>query len=222
MAKRLARESATYTTNEQIARKVYRAFKTPSDNDRTGILVFGTGPTSNPNLAQQGGLSFATFALGQVTNFQLMMLKGSELETVATREQFHFETRFRVLPKNFGIYGDEKVFDIEEIVISTDTMSFEDYIQCRKYALVSVGFWHNNDLDDALDFALKLGVKRSQWLDQTLLALENSTGEARAYVDNFVHLTKAELFPTREACSEFYSNEDNFKRLLAGERRDAL
>jgi len=42
MAKRLARESATYTTNEQIARKVYRAFKTPSDNDRTTdpILAF--------------------------------------------------------------------------------------------------------------------------------------------------------------------------------------
>ena len=153
----------------------------------------------------------------QVTNFQLMMLKGSELETVATRQQFHFETRFRVLPKNFGIYGDEKVFDIEEIVVSTDTMSFEDYIECRKYALVSVGFWHNNDLDDALDFALKLGVKRSQWLDRTLLALENSTGEARAYLDNFVHLTKAELFPTREACCEFYSDEKNFKRLLAGE-----
>ncbi len=42
MARRLARESATYTTNEQIARRVYRAFKTPSDNDRTTdpILAF--------------------------------------------------------------------------------------------------------------------------------------------------------------------------------------
>ena len=33
--KRVAREGGTYTTNEQIARRVYRALKTPSDNDRT-------------------------------------------------------------------------------------------------------------------------------------------------------------------------------------------
>ena len=33
--KRVARDTGTYTTNEQIARRVYRALKTPSDNDRT-------------------------------------------------------------------------------------------------------------------------------------------------------------------------------------------
>jgi radical SAM superfamily enzyme YgiQ (UPF0313 family) len=153
----------------------------------------------------------------QVTNFQLMMLKGSELETVATRQQFKFETRYRVLPKNFGIYGGEKVFDVEEIVVSTDTMTFDDYVEARKYALVSVGFWHNNDLDDALDFALKLGVKRSEWLDRTLAALENSTGAPREYLDNFVRQTKAELFSTRQECIAFYSDEQNFQRLLAGE-----
>ena len=40
--KRVARESGTYTTNEQIARRIYRALKTPSDNDRTTdpILAF--------------------------------------------------------------------------------------------------------------------------------------------------------------------------------------
>ena len=42
MAKRIASESFTYTTNEQITRRVYRALKTPSDNDRTTdpILAF--------------------------------------------------------------------------------------------------------------------------------------------------------------------------------------
>ncbi len=33
--KRVARDGGTYTTNEQIARRVYRSLKTPSDNDRT-------------------------------------------------------------------------------------------------------------------------------------------------------------------------------------------
>jgi len=40
--KRIAKESETYTTNEQIARRVYRALKTPSDRNRTTdpILAF--------------------------------------------------------------------------------------------------------------------------------------------------------------------------------------
>src|SRR5262245_31382006 len=54
--------------------------------------------------------------------FQGMMLKGAELETVESREKYHFQTRFRLLPKNWGIYGGEKVFDLDEIVVATDTM----------------------------------------------------------------------------------------------------
>ena len=42
MVKRIARESQSYTSNLQIARRVYRALKTPSDVDRTTdpILAF--------------------------------------------------------------------------------------------------------------------------------------------------------------------------------------
>lgn len=35
MVKRIVREATTYSTNEAITRRVYRALKTPSDNDRT-------------------------------------------------------------------------------------------------------------------------------------------------------------------------------------------
>ena len=113
--------------------------------------------------------------VSQVTNFQLMMLKCSELEPVASRDQFKFETRFRVSPKNFGIYGDQKVFYIEEIVVASDTLSFDDYIEAPKSALVSAGFWHNNHIEDALAFAEPLGVKRSRWLDGVLQTMEKST-----------------------------------------------
>src|SRR6266704_1009147 len=42
MARRLARDTEAYSTNQQIARRVYRALKTPSDTDRTTdpILAF--------------------------------------------------------------------------------------------------------------------------------------------------------------------------------------
>jgi len=36
------------------------------------------------------------------------MLKGSELETAESRAKCRFTSRFRVLPKNYGIYAGEK------------------------------------------------------------------------------------------------------------------
>src|SRR5262245_53510483 len=41
MQKRLAKQASTYSTNEQIARRVYRALKTPTDNDRTTDPILG-------------------------------------------------------------------------------------------------------------------------------------------------------------------------------------
>ena len=41
MVKRLGRDSQTYTGNEQIARRIYRALKTPSDTDRTTDPILG-------------------------------------------------------------------------------------------------------------------------------------------------------------------------------------
>jgi radical SAM superfamily enzyme YgiQ (UPF0313 family) len=158
----------------------------------------------------------------QVTNFQLMMLKGSELETLESRELFSFVSRFRVLPKNFGIYGGRKVFDIEEIVVATDTLPFEDYVQARKYALASVAFWHDNLFEDVFQFAQSLGLKRSQFWDALVPAMERATGAVRDYLDTFVRETIGELFPTPEACVEFYSKDENFTRLLAGEIGDNL
>lgn len=156
--------------------------------------------------------------VSQVTNFQLMMLKGSELDTMASRHQFRFETKFRVLPKNFGVYGGEKVFDVEEIVVATDTMSFDDYVQARKYALVSVAFFHNNDLDVALNFAHKnFAVKRSVWMEALLEAMEAPGSPIRKFIEDFVFLTKNELFASSAECVEFYSRDENFARLLAGE-----
>jgi len=160
--------------------------------------------------------------ISQVTNFQLMMLKGSELETREARRMFCFDTRFRVLPKNFGIYGGENVFDVEEVVVATDTLSFGDYLQARKVALASAAFWHDGYFEDVIAFGESLGMKRSEWLDALLDEMEQSTGAVKQFSQDFLAETKNELFPTREACVAFYSAPENFARLLRGEIGDNL
>ncbi len=158
----------------------------------------------------------------QMHNFQAMMLRGSEMETLEVRDMFKFDTRFRVLPKNFGVYQGEKVFDVEEIIVATDTLPFDDYITCRKWHLTSSVFWNDGWFEDVVRFCRGFGIKNSEWWGQMLPAMENGSAPVRAFLDSFVGETKGELFSSREECIEFYSREENFEKLQQGEIGDNL
>jgi len=224
---------AVQSLNEDVLRNIKRSNIKLNAYEEVMIHIRGRGLRSNSDLIV--GLPGETLkshvsaihslidaGTNQMHNLQLVLLKGSELETLETRKEFHFDTRFRVLPKNFGIYGDTKVLDIEEIVVSTDTMSFDDYIETRKYHLVSSVFWNDSWFEDAVAFAQKFGVKRSQWFDGMLPEMEKSEGPVREFLHRFVGETVGELFLTRDACLEFYNKEENFARLLKGEVGDNL
>ncbi len=224
---------AVQSLDEDVLRKVKRQTIKLATYEQLQVHMRGRGLRSNSDLIL--GLPGETLethlgairklldsGISQVTNFQLMLLKGTELETPESREQFHFRSRWRVLPKNFGIYDDQKVFDVEEIVVETDSLTFDDYLQARKIALASSAFWHDNWFEDAIEFAERLGVKRSIWLERMVQAMESDSGEISIFLNEFLDETRNELFPTREACVEFYRKDENFERLKMAEIGDNL
>jgi len=154
--------------------------------------------------------------------FQAMLLKGSELEMQASRDAAQMDNRFRVLPKNFGIYGGEMVFDMDEIVVATDTLSFDDYLVARKHALASTIFQNNSWLEDAVVLAEHLGLERSEWFMAVAEGLAEADGEVGKLVQRFEDETRGELFDSPEALYDFYSQPENFERLEAGEIGDNL
>jgi len=224
---------AVQSLDENVLRNVKRSTIKLEAYEQLQVQMMGRGLRSNSDLIL--GLPGETLdthlsalrkllnaGVDQVTNFQLMMLKGSELEAAESRKMFSFRTLFRILSKNFGVYGGEKVMDIEEIAVGTDSLTFDDYVQARKYALASVAFWHDNTLSDVVRFAESFGVKKSEWLDAMLQAMEQDQGVLGKFLADFVTETRNELFPTREACLEFYSKAENFERLVRSEIGDNL
>ncbi|MGA7317515.1 MAG: TonB-dependent receptor [Silvibacterium sp.] len=90
-----------------------RNLRVPSDSDRTGILSFGNGPTSN---GSTGGLGFATFVLGDVTNFARYVSETTNAREFQQRFFFYGQDTWRITPKltaNLGlryeIYNPESV-----------------------------------------------------------------------------------------------------------------
>jgi outer membrane receptor protein involved in Fe transport len=88
-----------------------RNLRVPSDNDRTGILYFSNNYTSNPNNANLatpipiGGLGFATFALGQVTNFLRYVSTTTNAKEFQKRDFFYAQDTWRATPKLTVNYG---------------------------------------------------------------------------------------------------------------------
>jgi radical SAM superfamily enzyme YgiQ (UPF0313 family) len=224
---------AVQSLDEDVLRNIRRSNIKLSAYEELQVHVRGRGLRTNSDLIL--GLPGETFeshigalhklidaGTNQAHCFQALMLKGSDMETEETRSQFEFDTKWRVLPKNFGEYGGEKVFDVDNIIIGTDTLSFEDYLKCRKHHVTFSVFWNDSWFIDVVRFAQSFGVKPSEWLCAMLEAMEADTGFARQFLDEFIAETKGELFDTYEECSEFYSQPETFEKLRRGDIGDNL
>ncbi|MGA7159287.1 MAG: carboxypeptidase regulatory-like domain-containing protein [Acidobacteriaceae bacterium] len=80
-----------------------RNLRVPSDNDRTGINNFGTGPTSD---GTDGGLGFATYALGDVTAYNRYASTSTNAKEFQKRDFFFVQDTWRTTPKltlNLGL-----------------------------------------------------------------------------------------------------------------------
>lgn len=224
---------AVQSLDEDVLRKVKRSTISLDAYKQLEIHMRGRGLRSVSDLILGlPGESLETHMKGlktlldsnihQMHNFQAMMLKGSEMETLQSRHEFRFDTRFRVLPKNFGVYGGSKVFDTEEIVVATDTLPFNDYITARTWHLVSSVFWNDGWFEQVVRFTRSQGIPNSDWWSLMVPAMENGGPVIRGFLDSFIAETIGELFPTREACVEHYSRPENFKKLENGEAGDNL
>ena len=224
---------AVQSLDENVLRNVKRSNIKLSAYETINIYVRGRGLRSNSDLILGlPGESLDTHltALYKILDsninsmhcFQAMMLKGAEMEEIESREMFKFGTRYRVLPKNFGIYDDEKVFDVEEVIVETDTLPFEDYLRARMNHLTFSVFWNDNWFQDAVNLSNRFEIKNSQWLAAMLGEMDKDQGAVRGFLNAFLDETRNELFGSREECVEFYSREDNFQKLLRGEIGDNL
>ena len=131
-----------------------------------------------------------------VNTYQLMMLPGTEIDSPSTRNEFEMKTRFRILPRCFGYYdilGKQIIAaEIEEVCISTNTLSFGDYVKCRKMHLL-IHIYHNDGLfTSALEFIKFLKLSPYRWLE--LLFSENMFGGVKELFEKFEKDTRQELW----------------------------
>ena len=153
--------------------------------------------------------------------YTTMLLKGAGLSTKENREKYNMKTYFRVLPRMFGEYSGEKCFEIEEVCVSTNTMSFEDYVDCRGFILISSLL--GSDQVDIIPWLLKeLGISSFDFINFIWeFILKNKTKISEIY-NKYLNETKNELWNSKKEIYDFFSKPENYDKLLKGELGDNL
>ena len=151
--------------------------------------------------------------------FQLMLLPGTELAMPETKSTYEMDCRYRVLPRCYGHYrvGDADLIaaEIEEVCVGTDTLSFEDYLECRALHLIVTIFYNDSLFSSVVKFLKSQGLSIWRWME----VLRDSVpppGLCTVF-ESFREATKTELWTSRDALVEFVRQPGIVERFLSGE-----
>lgn len=155
--------------------------------------------------------------------YTLMLLDGSELNTTTYRQRYRMETRFRLSHRCYGSYpfGTAVIHaaELEEAVVGLDTMTYEDYLECRALALSSSIFYSDDILFELYEFLKGQGVRASAFMrgvheNRKRLMPANLA----ALYQHFEADTAQELWTDREALMELLrtGDEDEIRARAVG------
>ncbi len=160
--------------------------------------------------------------LNKIGLYTLMILDGCELATDASRQKFRIKTRFRVVPRSFGVYNLEgqplPCVEVEEVGVENETLSFDDYVECRRYALTITLFYNDNVFFELAQFIRNRGRKVSGWLRYVHDRFHQFPSKLRAIYDRFIAETIGELADNQEDLERMIKSEPGcMEKYLNGE-----
>lgn len=181
------------------------------------IILALPGDTAAAHMRSAGDLMDA--GIHVVRSHQFIMLPGAELSSAENRRKYGLETRFRVIPNTSGahqLFGQSFAApEIDEICVAGNTMTFEEYLDCRCFDL-SVEILYNNGMFYELQQFLKQqGVSISSYILHVHRRARSAPSLAWLYEQYLVDAR--ELWKTRDAVHAFLRIPGVMERYRVGE-----
>jgi radical SAM superfamily enzyme YgiQ (UPF0313 family) len=159
--------------------------------------------------------------VNSIRMFQAMLLRGTDMATRATRAEFGLLTQFRSIPGCVGIYNffdtKQPVSEIEEIIVGSKSLPFEDYIDCRVMNLFVETFYNNALFEEVYGMLEKLGVSPFD----SLLYMKNHPEiyprKVQEIIDEFILQTTQDLYASESEAKRVILTEEMVERYVGGE-----
>jgi radical SAM superfamily enzyme YgiQ (UPF0313 family) len=153
--------------------------------------------------------------------YTLMNLKGTPLSTEENVKAYGSIIRHRVVPRQFSVVNETKILDTEEVVVGTNSMSYQDYIELRGLSFTINTFFSSTELIPLKRLLLEFKVDIARWLFCIHKRLPEFHDLYLNY-KNFIKETEEELFLSREELLDYFDKPGNFEALRSGSRGDNL
>lgn len=153
----------------------------------------------------------------KITSYTLQINNGTVYKNEEYKKRFGYEGKYRLIPYDFGTYGERKVFDYEEVAVFTNTLRFDEYLKIRKFALVTELLFNNSIFHEIFKLLDENGRSNYSFLVYVLDKLENTPEDITYVFDSFISETKNELKDREDVLINYYSDENNYEKLKMGE-----
>ena len=182
-----------------------------TDSAQTDILVGLPGETYESHL---NSLDQAlSYGLNHIHGGEIRMLPGSEMDTEESRKKFGLKTKYRFFEGGYGYYRDQLVYELEEGIRGSSSMSEEEMIKLRSiraffYASITLG-----EHLPLLPFLNMRGVRFTKICEEMVGAGKEDPvfGES---VHWLIEQSINEWHATPEVVEEFISQKENMEALL--------
>ena len=153
----------------------------------------------------------------KIMSYTLQLLYGTDYKNPEYRRQHGYQGKWRLIPLDFGEYDGEPIFDVEEVAVSSNYATFEDYLRVRGFALLTECLYNNYVFWELLRYLKDYGISPYAWLKAVWDRRGQFPAEARRVFESFIEETQRELFDTEADLIRFYREPANYTRLVRGE-----
>jgi radical SAM superfamily enzyme YgiQ (UPF0313 family) len=156
--------------------------------------------------------------LDYVQVYTCMLINGAELNTPEQRKKWNFKTKFRILPRDFTTLKNGKnVIETEEIIVGSDTLTFEEYIELR---LLSFSIFVTNIgiiYASLLKFLRENDIEVFELFFQMMKQIDSAPPIVQKIFDSVESDMVDELWDSPEDIQVHYQEPKEYEKLLSGD-----
>jgi len=156
--------------------------------------------------------------IDSVSLYTLMLLNGTQLSLPSERKKYGLNSHFRILPRDFGkLSNGAFAVEIEEVVTSTNTMTFSEYCKLREIHLIINVIYNGKAFGPLFNFLRENNISIFELPKEIVKNLDNASIGVQNIVDSFSQKTKSELWDSKEKLEAYVATEAAYNRLLKEE-----
>ncbi len=152
-----------------------------------------------------------------IHNYNLHLLPGTEMYSSESRQKYFKKTAFRLHDNCWGLYAHAKVFEAQEVVIETSTMSMEDLRGFRFIHFLFQFMWSKRFYSDFLMLQRSAEIHPIDFITKIVDACAADLGEIGALYRRFCADHDLEVFATPGELFAYWSQPAQFDRLKSGD-----